>query len=132
MGIIDRIAWPPGLSHRDAPDLGLDPATPVVEEEEPIPAGRLERMDGLDVETLSARSTQFDRSEANGSIALLAEWADRSCLLTRNAHAAVLRIRPGLLARLRLDACRPREARPPRQQGQRHEPSDRDSACPHG
>jgi hypothetical protein len=69
---------------------GLDPTVPVAEEE-PSPAGRLERMGGLDVEKLAAASTPQDSTEANGSsIALLAEWAGRSCLLAGDAHADVL------------------------------------------
>lgn len=71
-------------------EAGLDPSVPVVEEE-PIPAGRLERMGGLDVEKLAAATTPIDRTEANGSsIALLAEWSDRSCLLAGDAHPDVL------------------------------------------
>jgi beta-lactamase superfamily II metal-dependent hydrolase len=70
-------------------DGGLDPAV-VAPVPTPVTPG-IERMGGLDVATLAARTTPKDTTPANGSsIALLVEWADRRCLLAGDAHPDVL------------------------------------------
>jgi len=79
-----RTKWAPVVQ-----EGGLDPAVPPPPE--PPPVAGLERMGGLDVATLSANTTPEDTTVANGStIALLAKWADRSCLLAGDAHPKVL------------------------------------------
>jgi len=69
---------------------GLDPAVAA-----PVPTPLtpgIQRMGELDVATLAARTTPKDTTAANGSsIALLAEWAGRRCLLAGDAHPDVLR-----------------------------------------
>jgi hypothetical protein len=71
-------------------EANLNPAT--VTPEEPLkPPGRLERMGPTDVAKLAAEQSPQDNKEANGSsIAILATWADRTALLTGDAHADVL------------------------------------------
>ena len=70
-------------------DGGLDPS--VIP---PVPASvtsGLQRMGDLDVAALAARTTPKDTTPANGSsIALLAEWSGRRCLLAGDAHPDVL------------------------------------------
>ena len=75
---------------RAVQEADLDPAAPVAEE--PLrPPGRLERMGAPDLLQLAAERTPEDNKEANGSsIAILATWAERTALLTGDAHSDVL------------------------------------------
>ena len=75
---------------RAVQEANLDPAAPVAEE--PLrPPGRLERMGAPDLLQLAAERTPEDNKEANGSsIAILAAWAERTALLTGDAHSDVL------------------------------------------
>ena len=80
-----RPKWLPAVQ-----EANLDPAAPVPEE--PLrPPGRLERMGAPDLLQLAAERTPEDNKEANGSsIAILATWAERTALLTGDAHSDVL------------------------------------------
>jgi hypothetical protein len=70
-------------------EAGTDPNVPPPEPE-PLTSG-LERMGAPDVAALAAQHTTEDSAPANGStIALLVEYAKRSCLLAGDAHPSVL------------------------------------------
>lgn len=80
-----RPKWIPAVQEAD-----LDPAARQPEET-PRPAGGLEALGALDLDSLARQSTPQDNKEANGSsIAVIAEWAGRTALLTGDAHADVL------------------------------------------
>jgi Metallo-beta-lactamase superfamily len=70
-------------------DGGLDPHI-AVPAPTPVTPG-FQKMGELDVNALATRTTPKDTTPANGSsIALLAEWAGRRCLLAGDAHPDVL------------------------------------------
>jgi hypothetical protein len=70
-------------------EAGLDPEVPPPPP--PPPAPGLERMGPPDVDTLAEQDTDADTTLANGStIALLSEFAKRTCLLAGDAHSDVL------------------------------------------
>ena len=80
-----RPKWVPAVKEAD-----LDPAARQPEEA-PRPAGGLETLGSLDLDSLAGQITPRDNKEANGSsIAVIAEWAGRTALLTGDAHADVL------------------------------------------
>ncbi|OBF32981.1 hypothetical protein A5724_20340 [Mycobacterium sp. ACS1612] len=68
---------------------GLDPHVPPPPP--PPPMSGAERMGPPDVDALADQSTETDDTVANGStIALLAEFSNRTCLLAGDAHPDVL------------------------------------------
>jgi beta-lactamase superfamily II metal-dependent hydrolase len=70
-------------------EAGLDPKVPPPPPPEPVSG--LERMGPPDVDALADQSTDTDDTVANGStIVLLAEFAERTCLLAGDAHPDVL------------------------------------------
>ena len=84
---------------REVEKAGLVPGIPAESPPEPSDLLGDER---LDLQELANRPFSPDRSEANGaSIAMLAEFEQRSVLLTGDAHAGVLAVQLGRLARER-------------------------------
>jgi beta-lactamase superfamily II metal-dependent hydrolase len=103
---------------REVQKAGLDPQVPIAEEEDlnTLPSG-LERLGGLelpDVDVLAETPFESDDSEANGSsIAVLAEYDEKSALLCGDAFPDVLKTsleklnKERGLERLPLDAFKP-------------------------